>query len=339
VDGAFRRLQSFFHRHPILLLLAFTPGIPEYLSGSSPVATLAVNPFAFLVFLGLNLGLYGGGVLLAREAWVRWRPGWAGMLLIGSAYGLLEEGTALSTLFNPHAAVVQSLGSYGHFAGVNWVWLVGLLGVHTVYSVGLPILLLGLALPETRGRPLLGPRGITLAAIVYGADIGVLVLVSGYYRVAPGLLLAAALAAGLLYLAAWRLPKGTLDPPPGPPRRSGSWFFALAAASFPVELILQGIAESARAPAALTVLLVAAAEGALFYGIWSSIGSERNERALVLVALGAILPILLIGFIAQVRLPLVLVADAAAMLFFFALLHRYPAPSGPTPVAVGSAPL
>ena len=137
---------------------------PSTLSGSTPTAALVYAPGGFLLFLALNLGLYGPGVLLVREAFVRWKPGWAGILLLGSAYALLEEGTALSTLFNPHASVVGQFGSYGRFDGVNWVWSLGVLGVHIVYSVGLPILLLGLALPETRGRPLLSNRRIPIAS-------------------------------------------------------------------------------------------------------------------------------------------------------------------------------
>jgi hypothetical protein len=69
----------------VLLLLAFTPGIPEYLSGSSAVALIVVSPLGFFLFLGLNLGLYGPGVLLLREAWIRWGKSWGSLLLFGAA--------------------------------------------------------------------------------------------------------------------------------------------------------------------------------------------------------------------------------------------------------------
>jgi hypothetical protein len=156
VDGArppgtrLSRVIAYFRQHPVLLLLAFTPGIPEYLSGSSSVALGVRNPGVFFLFLGLNLGLYGPGVLLVREAHVRWKKGWSTLVLLGSAYALLEEGTALSTLFNPQASVVGGLGSYGHAYGVSWVWLIGVLGIHVIYSVGLPIVLLGTAHPTIR---------------------------------------------------------------------------------------------------------------------------------------------------------------------------------------------
>jgi hypothetical protein len=114
------RVVRFVRRHPVLLLFALTPGIPECLSGSSVVYPLITSHLGFLLFLGLNLGLYGPGVLLLREAWVRW-GGWGALLCFGAAYGLLEEGTALSTPFNANASVVSGLGHYGRSAGVNWV--------------------------------------------------------------------------------------------------------------------------------------------------------------------------------------------------------------------------
>jgi len=328
----FRRVAAFFHRHPVLLLLCLTPGIPEYLSGSSSVAFIGKAPLLFLIFLGLNLGLYGPGVLLAREAFVRWKPGWAGLLLLGAAYGLLEEGTALSTLFNPHASVVSSLGTYGHYAGVSWVWSVGVLGVHIVLSVGLPILLLGLALPETRGQPLLTRRQVVVALVVYGVDIFLLILIANYWRQAPGLLLAAAVVALLLYAAARALPKGTLDPRGARPRLSPVWFVPLGLAYFPVLLIVPALGGSLRWWPPFTIAVDLLLSGALFFFVRREVGRTGNEAALALLALGAIVPIMLFGFLAQAFFPIVLIPDALAGLFFYALWKRY-RPGPPTPVA------
>ncbi len=150
-----RGTPSYLRSHPVLCLFLLTPGIPEYLTSSSPLNATVLNPLQFLFQLLLNTGLYLPGALLVREAMVRWKKGWATVLLLGAAYGILEEGIALSTLYNPVAKPVGTLGYYGHWLGVSWVWTVGILLVHMVYSVALPILLLNLALPETRGRSLL----------------------------------------------------------------------------------------------------------------------------------------------------------------------------------------
>jgi len=331
------RVVAFFRRHPVLLLLAFTPGIPEYLSGSTPVYPIVTAPLFWLLFLGLNLGLYGPGVLLVREAFVRWRKGWgwATLLLLGAAYGLLEEGTALSTLFDPNARVVGGLGHYGHFAGVNWVWLVGIVLVHTVLSVGLPIVLLGLALPETRGRPLLARRGIAVAAAVYGGDVAFLAYISNYWRVAGPLLLLAALVAGLLWVVAWRLPPGVLDPPNARPRASPRVAFLLGLAYFPVLLVVPALIEDLRQPALLAGLVDLGLAAVLFFAVRAVVGSTENRAHLVALAFGVLVPIALFGLAAQFFLPVVLVVDAIVGLFFWTLWAHYRPRPGPPAGALG----
>ncbi|HXQ79328.1 MAG TPA: hypothetical protein VN819_03820, partial [Thermoplasmata archaeon] len=305
-------------------------GIPEYLSGSTPTAALVYAPGGFLLFLALNLGLYGPGVLLVREAFVRWKPGWAGILLLGSAYALLEEGTALSTLFNPHASVVGQLGSYGRFDGVNWVWTVGVLGVHIVYSVGLPILLLGLALPETRGRSLLSNRQIPIALVIYALDIFALAYSIGYWRTAPGLLVAAAVLAILLYATTRALPQGSLEPTGERPRLGVRWYFVLGFVFYPILLLVPGVGASGSAwpPAVMAVEVFFA--GLLLLYVRRVIGRTGNESALILLALGALLPIAAIGLISQIFLPVEIVPDILFGLFFYTLWTHYrPPPSGP----------
>lgn len=320
----FERTVGYFRRHPVLLLLGLTPGIPEYLSGSSPVAGVVVAPGLFALFLALNLGLYGGGVLLLREAWVRWRKGWAALLLFGTAYGLLEEGTALSTLFDPHASVVGGLGSYGRFAGVNWVWTVGVLEVHTVLSVGLPLALLALALPETRGRPLLGRTGMAVAAVLYAATVVVLVLAVGYWRTAWPLLAGAAIVAGALIVVARRLPADLLDPPTDRPASGPALFFVSGLAFFPALLLVPAISGILRAPAAAAVVVDLLATAMLFAFVRSRIGRREHDQQLVALALGSTLPVAFFGLLG---LPLELGVDAVYALFFYALWRRY-APVG-----------
>src|SRR5881296_4036933 len=159
------RLVRFFKSHPLLFLLFLTPGIPEYLSASSQLTLLVISPLLFFGLLLANLGLYGSGVILIREAMIRWKKGWASVFLLGVAYGIVEEGIALWTLFNPLAQPVGNLGFYGHWLGVNWVWTVGLLIFHSVYSIGLPIFLFGLIFPELKSKSLFSSAGITISIV------------------------------------------------------------------------------------------------------------------------------------------------------------------------------
>jgi hypothetical protein len=317
------RVVRFFRRHPVLLLFALTPGIPEYLSGSTAVYPVVTSPLAFLLFLGLNLGLYGPGVLLVREAWVRWGQSWGSLLLLGAAYGLLEEGTALSTLFNPNASVVSSLGHYGRSAGVNWVWLLGVLGVHIVLSVALPIVLLGLALPETRGRSLLSRRETVVAAVVYVLDLSLLAVISHYWTVQLAWILGAAGVAIALWVVAFYLPKGCLDPPTEYPRYGPRAFFGFGLAFFPVLLLVPALGEALGLPAPVTFVVDLALSVALLLLVQRNIGKARNEPHLVLLAFGATLPIAVFGFVAQARIPVVLVVDLVYGLFFYTLWRHY----------------
>jgi hypothetical protein len=331
---SFPRAVTFFRRHPIVLLLALTPGIPEYLSGSSSVAGLVVAPAVFFVFLLLNLGLYGPGVLLIREALVRWKKGWLAVLLLGGAYGLVEEGTALSTLFNPRASVVGGLGTYGHLDGVSWVWAIGVLGVHIVLSIGVPILLFGLALPETRGQRFLAGRRLPLVVAIWIIDLGILVLISHYYPMGWPLQIGAVVVAGLLAVAAYRLPAGLLDPTSPTPRFGPRVAFVLGLLYFPVLLIIPAIGSSAGIPAPVTGLVDLAAAAGLFLAVRYGMGKSQHEAQMVALAIGVILPIMVVGLAAQIFLPIVLVLDVIAGAFFWALWRRY----GAAPVPVSTVP-
>src|SRR5947209_19760787 len=89
------KLVRILKSHPLLFLLLLTPGIPEYLSASSQLTVLVINPVLFFLFLAANLGLYGSGALLIREAMITWRRGWASVFRLGTAYVIAEEGLAL----------------------------------------------------------------------------------------------------------------------------------------------------------------------------------------------------------------------------------------------------
>jgi hypothetical protein len=334
----FPKFVAFFRRHPVLFLLCLSPGIPEYLSGSSSFEGIVAYLPVFLLFLALNLGLYGPGVLLIREALVRWRKGWAAVLALGAGYGILEEGTGLTTLFNPKASVVGGLGSYGHYLGVNWVWVIGVLQIHVVLSIGLPILLLGLALPETRGKPLLTNRQMGVALAIFVADIAVLAAIEHYYPVG-GLLevLGVVVALGLAYLA-YRLPANLLDPTSEGPRYGPPLCFLLGLVWYPIIVLVPGIGEHTPLGAPVVGALEIVIAGALFFAVRRGVGRSHNEAQLVMLALGALAPIFLFGLIAQILIPIVLIADVLFVMFFYSLWRRYGASRGdPTSSAPGSA--
>jgi len=323
-------LIGFLRAHPVVCLALLTPGIPEYLSSSSPLLALIDNPAFFLVQLAINVGQYTAGALLVREALLRWRKGWGTVLLLGLAYGLTEEGLGDNTLFNAGHGTDGVLGWYGRFGGVNWVWTTGVLAFHVIYSIGLPILLLGLALPATRGRSLLSRRGLLLAlaalvtstavetAIVFEVDrfwMGTTLLV--------GTLAAIALLVGAAYLVPARFGGPRAAAPSARPRE----YLAIGFAFFPLAFLLEyGFAGSPvpPAPVILTELVVF---GILFERVRRSVGRSGNEYLLVDLALGFVAWQSAFGILLNLGLPYTVPLVLLAGGFFVRLRRSYPAPS------------
>jgi len=79
------------------MLSILSPVFGELVSGSSPPLEF-FNPLVF-VFLW---GLYGCGVLLMRELWVRWGKGYMRLMVLGVVYGIIEEGLAIKSFFDPN---------------------------------------------------------------------------------------------------------------------------------------------------------------------------------------------------------------------------------------------
>jgi hypothetical protein len=138
----------------VLTLFFLAPAVAEMLSGSTP-PLMFVNPFSLL----LETGLYGSGALLVRELVRRRGLGWASVLLLGAAYGVLEEGLTITSWFNPYWPDLQGLSSYGRLLDTNWVWALGLTIYHAVVSITIPILLAETLFPRSADLPWLGRRG------------------------------------------------------------------------------------------------------------------------------------------------------------------------------------
>lgn len=158
----------------VLLLAIVSPGIPEYLSGSWRLSTLFSNPLNFLFFLIMNVGLYTTGALMIREFMVKFRKGWLSVFVLGLAYGIMEEAIALHTFFQVYGSPVGFLGTYGRFAGVDWVWAFGLMIYHAVFSITIPILLISIAFPGMRNRRVTRDSGIAVAFLIYLASVLIL---------------------------------------------------------------------------------------------------------------------------------------------------------------------
>ncbi len=152
-------------------MVVMTPGIPEYLTGSTPVIYLFTNPLQFFISLGFNVALYTMGAILIRDLAIKYRRGWLTILLLGAAYGIMEEGITVHTFFQASGQPVGLLSLYGRSMGVNWIWAIGITFFHSIYSITLPIFILSIAYPRYRNERLTGRIGIWIAFCIYLADI------------------------------------------------------------------------------------------------------------------------------------------------------------------------
>jgi hypothetical protein len=147
----------------VIAVACLAPLIGEVLFGAVPLSLL---PFGLV---GL-VGLYGSGALLVHEIVRSRRLSSWWLFLLGVAYGLIEEGTVVQSLFDQHYRGLDFLGFYGHWAGVNCVWALFIVPYHAVFSIAIPIALAELIHPERREEPWLGRQGLIVAIVAFGGN-------------------------------------------------------------------------------------------------------------------------------------------------------------------------
>ena len=267
----------------IIVLVLLSPLIGEMLSGSSPPLEF-FNPFLFIILLGM----YGAGALLVRELVIRWRKGWASTIALGAAYGVIEEGIAVKSFFDPGWQDLGALAEYGRYLGVNWVWAVWLTIYHSAISICLPLLLVALIFPGLKGYPLLGRRGLRAVAIVFTVDIAfcaVLFTHAQDFFPGTGEYILAFLAAAVLVIAARKIPAGLLsssqEAPSWRPWRFGLLGFVFVLGAF----VVAGAAPEGVHPVFVMIALVILS-AAVLHVLVHRIGCSGNQPHKAFFAVG-----------------------------------------------------
>jgi len=189
---------------PAVALYLLSPIVGELLSGSTPPAEF-FTPFGFTVIVML----YGGGAVTVRELKVRWRKGMGSLLLLGAAYGVIEEGLMVASFQNPLWPDLGVLGVFGRWLGVNWVWAVELTAYHSIVSITVPIILVELAYSDRKAEPWLSGLWLKIVSGVLIGDvfIGFFIFTAftGFWPSLPHYFFTAFITALLVFLA-YKLP-------------------------------------------------------------------------------------------------------------------------------------
>ncbi|WIG59364.1 MAG: hypothetical protein OJF49_002111 [Ktedonobacterales bacterium] len=225
-----RRVRTWY---AVLALFFLAPMVGEMLSGSTPPAQF-INP-AMALYLAT---FYGSGAILIRELARRRGLGWANILLLGAAYGILEEGLTVTSWFNPYWPDVLSLHGYSRLLHTNWFWAQSLTMYHAVVSITIPIILAEAIFPRIASRPWLRRRGFVGFVILLSiSSLFTLLLFGftafrkqGYTHPPAAYLIALALAVGLV-IVGLRYSQPHADRPPVPEMRAvpGVWKLRLTA--------------------------------------------------------------------------------------------------------------
>jgi len=188
---------------PAIALYFFAPLVAEFLLGDFPVTML---------WLVLLLGpMYGGGAILIREVVRRTGRGWPSIVLLGLAYGIVEEAFTTESLFDPGYVDAHLLDKgFVPALGIAIPWTILVLTIHTVWSIGTPIALAEGLTPTRRTTPWLRTPGLVVAAVLF--TVGSVATAAGSYHndrfVTPWpRLLVAGLFAVALVVVALRLPR------------------------------------------------------------------------------------------------------------------------------------
>lgn len=149
---------------PLFTLLLLAPLVGEYLLGSLSISQLKIIPLMIL--------LYGGGAAFIRELTRRSARGWPTLLTLGLAYGLVEEGIATLSLFNP-AYMGAHLLDRGFIPalGIAAPWTLYVVPFHAAWSIAVPVALAESLFPARRLTPWVGKVGLCVMGAFFALGV------------------------------------------------------------------------------------------------------------------------------------------------------------------------
>ncbi|MFG2020934.1 hypothetical protein [Actinomadura geliboluensis] len=244
----------------VAALLLLSPICAEYLIGYDQIIG---RPLELLGGLLILAPLYGTVAVLIREAARRTGRGWPTIVLLSSAFGLVQAGLIDQSLFNPDFVDEPSwdrdrLPTHLPELGLSAKYLLVFVAGHVIWSFGAPIAVIEACAPRYARRPWLGRAGITAMVVLYA--LGAAIIFHEHtedFMASPAQLGVTAAIAVLLGVAAFALPRRSA---PAPGRVPPPWLVGCGA------VVLWGVHQLAPASwtgVALSALALALAAGCL----------------------------------------------------------------------------
>lgn len=263
----------------IFSLMVLSPLLAEVLSSNVSLATF-LEPVNLLLLATVG---YGVPILVIREFTVRKRLGVPGLLLLGLAYGIYNEGLIAKTFLLVHGVPVPQFDGYGMALGFGVPWALLITLWHALFSVLLSILYVYHFFPAASREPWIGKRTawVLLVAVLAVGVVNFLSLSNNGRQGSPLQLVVLLATVALLTLLALRASRPAIVLHAESSRKFVWWGVAWFAIAVAVPVSLAGL----RAPVLLyyahMLLLGAVLAGAFFKT------PEVSQRRLLLFGLGA----------------------------------------------------
>lgn len=298
--------------------------IAEFTTGSTALTKIITDPASFFLFsIPALFGLYGCGVILIREASVKWKKGWPTILLLGVAYGIMEEGISVHTFFSPVTQTVGVLGEYGKFLSLNVTWAILISIFHAVYSIALPILLGNLLWPEKKKQRLLTRRSGFLIFILYIITVVILFIIAPY-KPSFGWVIVLLIFSLVLVFGSKRVDVQMFRKNNYYAGVSTKLYLTGGLFFFPFLIIFPRYVT--QVPSILTDLLLIAV-AILLYRTFEKRMPGNNQRKLAVMTVGLLFPLQVFGFILNIStnsLQLLAVAAIGYLEYRILKITRYP---------------
>jgi hypothetical protein len=265
---------------PAAGLFLLAPVCAEYLWGYDDSTG---HPGTLIGNLIIFSPLYGAPALLIREAARRLGLGWAGILLLAAAFGLVEAGIVDQSMWSTDYRDIpywrdMSVPTYISSIGLSVYLAVSFVGGHVILSIGSPIALVETLTPGRRRAPWLGPVTLVVVALLYLGACALVVddaVQTGEATATPGQLAGSAIVAAALVGAAYVVGRRPAVIAPG--AVPSPW--PVGGAAFLAMIAWVAISPS-RIGTALVVLVALAATGVLWRLSYRGDWGQRHVLAL-----------------------------------------------------------